>query len=132
MNKTTFITILITLMLAANAMSVLAQSPSHEIDHVETTENSRIIYYKDGTKEAFFGIYEDLGVSSPAQPSLPLGLIGIILGIINAVFGFPQFIKNLIGLLETWQWRRKYGKSRNPLSEARHFHLTKFFRSSFL
>jgi hypothetical protein len=100
MQKSTLITIIF-LLLISQVTHVFANSEnvSREIERVEIGENSKTIYYKDGTKEMFVtgslnvnfgssvGTAHVIGVPTPA-PSIPFDKIFQILKqILEGIFG---------------------------------------------
>jgi len=86
-------------LLISQATLVLADSGnvSKEIEQVETVENGKIVYYKDGTKEMFVTLSENLKSSSSVEtvymvrtppPTIPFNEIFRILKLIfENIFG---------------------------------------------
>lgn len=115
------------LMLFSQVLLVLAESnPSHEIDHVEITPSGKIIYYKDGSKEAFFSVSANMGISANAVmiPNavavLPLDWIGLlqslleISGLVTALINLGKIVRGVLGFLRRLKWWMKYRKPRTP------------------
>jgi hypothetical protein len=100
MKKATLIMIIFCMLLLLNVPNVFAQNEanSREIDKIETTENSKTIYYTDGTKHMFVtaaaainleaqGYSHSVIVPTP-PPTLPLKeILEIVKKIIENIFG---------------------------------------------
>lgn len=94
-----------------------------KIDHIETAPNSRIIYYTDGTKDAWFYASVDLSLSVNANAAVvstvsPIGILDIlevIAGLISGSKLLFEVMKWLGGVFERLTWWKKYRKSRTPV-----------------
>lgn len=102
---------------------VLAQG-SHEIDHIETGENIRTIYYNDGTKEMFITAFVTVTLSSSVSSEItmlptssPFGFIGTVIQILKIVFLsiLPEIVWKFIDFLCRLPWWIKHRKSKTPV-----------------
>ena len=124
---------LLGLLLFSQVLLVLAeQNPSHEIDHVEITSSGKIIYYKDGSKEAFFSFSENMRVSANAViiPNavvvLPLDWIGLLQGLlglsglVTVLVKLGKIVRGVLGFLSRVKWWLKYRKPRTPSDTSKY------------
>jgi len=121
---------LLGLLLFSQVLLVLAeQNPSHELDHVEITSSGKIIYYKDGSKEAFFSFSENMRVSANAViiPNavvvLPLDWIGLLeglSGLVAVLVTFGKALRGILGFLSRVKWWLKYRKPRTPSDTSKY------------